>query len=79
VRFTTEINDPLLSKTWLTTPIIFQMSWHAYAYSFYVQSAYEYIIMHVFFRGVHGHFHGSLPWWKIEDTVISESAKLVGN
>ena len=34
--------------------------------------------MHVF-RGVHGHFHGSLPWWKIEDTVVSESAKLVGN
>lgn len=32
-----------------------------------------------FFRGVHGHFHGSLPWWKIEDFVISESAKLVGN
>lgn len=30
------------------------------------------------FRGVHGHFHGSLPWWKIEDFVISESAKLVG-
>lgn len=28
--------------------------------------------------GVHGHFHGSLPWWIIEDTVVSESAKLVG-
>jgi len=33
----------------------------------------------MFFRGVHGHFHGNLPWWKIEDTVVSESAKLVGN
>lgn len=28
--------------------------------------------------GVYGHFHGSLPWWIIEDFVLSESAKIVG-
>ncbi|XP_022787723.1 kynureninase-like [Stylophora pistillata] len=28
--------------------------------------------------GVHGHFCGDLPWWKIEDFVLSESARIVG-
>ena len=33
---------------------------------------------HSIFRGVHGHFCGALPWWKIEDFVLSESARIVG-
>ena len=32
----------------------------------------------VSFRGVYGHWHGKLPWWIIEDFVLSESAKIVG-
>ena len=35
-------------------------------------------LLFIFFRGVYGHFFGSLPWWIIEDFVLSESAKIVG-
>ena len=39
---------------------------------------YKFNANNVSFRGVYGHWHGKLPWWIIEDFVLSESAKIVG-
>ena len=46
--------------------------------------AHRYVVVyargHIFptYRGVTGHMVGSNPWYRIEDTLISGTAKLVG-